>query len=39
VKRSTFAGTFPVFVVDLDFSVLMDTTTLTAIKGYIVEKQ
>jgi hypothetical protein len=39
VKRSTFAGAFPVFVVDLDFSVLMDTTTLTAIKGYIVEKQ
>ena len=39
VKRSTLGGTFPVFVVDLDFSVLMDTTTLTAIKGYIVEKQ
>jgi hypothetical protein len=38
VKRSTLGGTFPVFVVDLDFSVLMDTTTLTAIKGYIVEK-
>jgi hypothetical protein len=38
VKRSTFAGTFPVFIVDLDFSVLMDTTTMTAIKGYIVEK-
>lgn len=39
VKRSTFAGMFPVFVVDLDFSVLMDTTTLTAIRGYIVEKK
>ena len=39
VKRNTLAGAFPVFVVDLDFSVLMDTTTLTAIKGYIVEKQ
>jgi hypothetical protein len=38
VKRSTLAGMFPVFIVDLDFSVLMDTTTLTAIKGYIVEK-
>ena len=38
VKRSTLGGTFPVFVVDLDFSVLVDTTTLTAIKGYIVEK-
>jgi hypothetical protein len=39
VKRSTLAGAFPVFVVDLDFSVLMDTTTLTAIKGYIVERK
>ncbi len=39
VKRSSLAGAFPVFVVDLDFSVLMDTTTLTAIKGYIVEKK
>ena len=39
VKRKTFAGMFPVFVVDLDVSVLMDTTTMTAISGYIVEKQ
>jgi len=39
VKRKTFVGMFPVFVVDLDFSVLMDTTTMTAIRGYIVEKQ
>ncbi len=39
VKRSTLAGFFPVFIMDLDFSVLMDTTTLTAIQGYIVEKQ
>jgi len=39
VKRSTLAGTFPVFILDLDFSVLMDTTTMTAIKGYIVERQ
>jgi hypothetical protein len=39
VKRSSLVGTFPVFVVDLDFSVLMDTTTLTAIRGYIVEKK
>jgi hypothetical protein len=38
VKRSTFAGAFPVFIVDLDFSVLMDTTTLTAIRGYIVDR-
>jgi hypothetical protein len=39
VRRSTFAGAFPVFIVDLDFSVLMDTTTLTAIRGYITERQ
>lgn len=39
VKRCTFAGAFPVFIIDLDFSVLMDTTSLTAIRGYIVEKQ
>jgi hypothetical protein len=39
VKRNTLSGAFPVFVVDLDFSVMMDTTTLTAIKGYIVEKK
>jgi hypothetical protein len=38
VKRNTLAGIFPVFVVDLDFSVMMDSTTLTAIKGYIVER-
>ena len=39
VKRNTLGGSFPVFVVDLDFSVMMDSTTLTAIKGYIVEKK
>lgn len=39
VKRNTLSGAFPVLVVDLDFSVIMDTTTLTAIKGYIVEKK
>jgi hypothetical protein len=39
VKRNTLAGIFPVFVVDLDFSVMMDSTTLTAIKGYIVERK
>ena len=39
VKRNSLAGTFPVFVVDLDFSVMMDSTTLTAIKGYIVERK
>jgi hypothetical protein len=35
IKRNTLAGTFPVFVVDLDFSVILDSTTLTAIRGYI----
>jgi hypothetical protein len=39
VKRNTLADLFPVFVVDLDFSVLMDSTTLMAIKGYIVERK
>jgi hypothetical protein len=35
IKRNSLLGAFPVYVVDLDFSVMMDTTTLTAIKGYI----
>ena len=35
IKRNAILGAFPVYVVDLDFSVMMDTTTLTAIKGYI----
>lgn len=35
IKRNSLLGTFPVFVMDLDFSVMLDTTTLTAIKGYI----
>ncbi|MDD1685812.1 hypothetical protein [Methanoregula sp.] len=39
IQRNSLLGTFPVYVVDLDFSVIMDTTTLTAIKGYITEKQ
>ena len=39
VKRNSLAGAFPVFVVDLDFSVLMDSSTMTAIRGYIVEKK
>ncbi len=37
IKRNSLLGAFPVYVVDLDFSVMMDTTTLTAIKGYIQE--
>jgi hypothetical protein len=35
IKRNTLLGTFPVFVVDLDFSVLLDTTTRTVITGHI----
>ena len=35
IKRNTLTGFFPVFVVDLDFSVMLDSTTRTAIKGYI----
>jgi hypothetical protein len=35
IKRNTLAGTFPVFVVDLDFSVILNSTTLTVIRGYI----
>ena len=37
IKRNSLLGAFPVYVVDLDFSVMMDTTTLTAIRGYIKE--
>jgi hypothetical protein len=35
IKRNTLSGFFPVFVVDLDFSVILDSTTRTAIRGYI----
>lgn len=35
IKRNTLLETFPVFVVDLDFSVLLDSTTKQAIRGYI----
>ncbi|NMB78871.1 MAG: hypothetical protein GYA23_07220 [Methanomicrobiales archaeon] len=35
IKRNTLLGTFPVFVVDLDFSVLLDSTTRNVIRGYI----
>ncbi|MGA2121260.1 MAG: hypothetical protein ABSG49_04360 [Methanoregula sp.] len=35
IKRNSLLGAFPVYVVELDFSVMLDTTTLTAIKGYI----
>jgi len=39
INTNSLFGAFPVFVVDLDFSVMMDTTTLTAIKGYIREEK
>jgi hypothetical protein len=35
IKRNTISGFFPVFVVDLDFSVMLDSTTETAIMRYI----
>jgi len=35
IRRNSLLGAFPVYVIDLDFSVMMDSTTLTAIKGYI----
>jgi hypothetical protein len=38
ITCNSLFGAFPVFIVDPDFSVMMDTTTLTAIKGYIREE-
>jgi hypothetical protein len=35
IKRNTISGFFPVFVVDLDFSVMLDSTTETVIMQYI----
>ena len=35
IRRNTLSGFFPVYVVDLDFSVMLDSTTRTAIRGYI----
>jgi len=37
IQRNSLAGLFPVFVVNLDFSVMMDSSVLTAINGYIQE--
>src|SRR5208337_1555268 len=37
VRRISLFWTFPVYIVDLDFSVMLDSTTLTAIRGYIQE--
>jgi hypothetical protein len=39
IKRNTISGFFPVFVVDLDFSVMLDSTTETAIMRYIGDTQ
>jgi len=35
IRRNTLHGYFPVYIVDLDFSVMLDSTTQTAIRGYI----
>ena len=37
IERNTLSGFFPVFVVDLDFSVILDSTTETAITRYIAD--
>ena len=39
IERNTLSGFFPVFVVDLDFSVILDSTTETAIMRYIGDTQ
>jgi len=39
VRKKTIAGLFPVWVVDLDFSVMTDITAQSAIKGYIRENR
>ena len=39
IERNTLSGFFPVFVVDLDFSVMLDSTTETAIMRYIGDTQ
>jgi len=39
VRQHTLLGAFPVCVVDLDLSVILDSTTMTAIRGYIQEKR
>jgi hypothetical protein len=37
LARNSFSGAFPVFVVTLDFSVIMDSSTLTTFRAYIQE--
>lgn len=39
IKRNALLGAFPVYVIDLDFSVLMDSPTLVAIRGYLRQKK
>jgi hypothetical protein len=37
IQRNSFFGLFPVYVVNLDFSVLLDSSAITTITGYIHE--
>jgi hypothetical protein len=37
LARNSLSGAFPVYVVMLDFSVIMDSSTLTTFRGYIQE--
>ena len=39
IKRNALFGAFTVWVIDLDFSVMMDNKTLVAIRGYLGEKK
>jgi len=38
IQKKSILGFFPVYVITLDFSVMLDSSTLTAIKGYIHDK-
>jgi hypothetical protein len=35
IRRNSFFGLFPVYVIDLDFSVMLESSPLIAITGYI----
>jgi hypothetical protein len=37
IRRNSFFGLFPVYVIDLDFSVMLESSPLIAISGYIHE--
>jgi hypothetical protein len=39
INRNSLFGAFPVYVVDLDFSVILDSSTLRVIRGYIQEQK